>query len=427
GFTIKGRYFGGDGPEGGGLADASGGTGTQATSQTPGGTDAGSPATDALGTGDGGDDPGDGGDGDTEGSGWDGGYATTKINKPQFDGLKVKAIYLTGSTVANHLRFTGFIDMVNETELNAVVIDLRESTGVEYRSRLESVVEYGDRVVKYDIEEVVGRLNENGIYVIGRLVCFQSILAGVKGEWAIKDEDEVTVWKDVSGAYWLNPYNRDVWEYLLDIAEEAVLLGVDEIQFDYVRFPTPSVTKVLYYGKDVPSKEEAIEGFLLRAKERITETYGIPVSADVYGIIIESDLDAGLVGQKLEYIGRDGIILCPMIYPSHYANEKSNGYGQAVNGVLFKAPDLEPYKLIYNVLLKMRSRSLSIDGFNSTIRPYLQAFTASYLAEGYWQAYTPSVIREQIQAVYDAGYEEWILWDHNNNYKRDTFMPPVES
>jgi hypothetical protein len=100
-----------------------------------------------------------------------------------------------------------------------------------------------------------------------------------------------------------------------------------------------------------------------------------------------------------------------MVYPSHYA------YGQIVNKVEFKAPDLEPYGVVYNTLVKGKDRILKVSGYNAKVRPYLQDFTASWLRpKSMYQQYGAEQVRQQIKAVYDAGYEEWILWDAGNSY-----------
>jgi hypothetical protein len=99
-----------------------------------------------------------------------------------------------------------------------------------------------------------------------------------------------------------------------------------------------------------------------------------------------------------------------MSYPSHYA------VGQIVNKVKFDKPDLDPYGVVYNTLLKAKDRISKVDGYRAQVRPYLQDFTASWLGKGYYQSYGVDQVKQQIKAVYDAGYDEWILWDANNHY-----------
>ena len=225
---------------------------------------------------------------------------------------------------------------------------------------------------------------------------------------------------------WTNPYLQGVLDYNIEIAKEAVELGFDEIQFDYVRFPTAS-SKQVSYGENVPTKTEAISGFLKKANEEIKKVKDVTVSADIFGIVIESDRDGNAIGQQFDEMGLYIDYICPMIYPSHYANASKgifgNGVGQKINGVLFTAPDLDPYGVIYQALLKTKSRIGEASEFKAKVRPYLQDFTIKMI-EGYYQTYGVKQVREQIQAVYDAGYEEWILWAGNNKYTESALLPP---
>ena len=119
--------------------------------------------------------------------------------------------------------------------------------------------------------------------------------------------------------------------------------------------------------------------------------------------------------------------ICPMVYPSHYANSSrgvmGNGYGQEISGVLFTKPDFEPYRIVNLTLLNAKNKLAEIDGYKAGMRPYLQAFTASYLPDGYYQQYGAEQVRQQVQGLYDAGYEEWILWNPSNIYPEGAFLP----
>lgn len=337
--------------------------------------------------------------------------------------VKVKAIYLTGISTGNKTFLDKIVKIINTTELNAVVIDVKEDGKVNYESNVALVKETGAYEKLYDPNYVIKTLHDNGIYVIGRIVCFRDDYMAVKRpDLAIKRPDG-SIWKENGKIAWTNPYNEDVWNYNIEVAKEAVEKGFDEVQFDYVRFPAASSTSV-DYGKGVSDKADAISGFLKVASKEIKKM-NATVSADVFAIICESPGDTEGIGQVLETIGLDVDYICPMIYPSHYANNSKrmmgNGVGQSINGVMFTAPDLRPYDVVYNALLKTKNRIAKIDGYNAKVRPYLQYFTASYLPKGYYQNYGPEQIRQQINAVYDAGYEEWIFWDAGNGYKNISF------
>jgi hypothetical protein len=323
--------------------------------------------------------------------------------------IKAKAIYLSGNSAGSEQVLDKYISLINTTELNAVVIDIKEAGKVNYRSSIPFVSENNLDANYYDPKEVLTKLHENGIFVIGRIVCFRDDgLARARPDLAIKRVDG-SIWKEGKLGAWTNPYSEDVWDYNIKIAEEAIDLGFDEIQFDYVRFPTAKKSEVSY-GDNMPTRIEAINNFLKKASEKIRDEKKTPLSADIFGIVAESVTDGRTLGQELESIGMNIDHICPMVYPSHYAK------GQIVNGVVFEKPDFDPYGVVYQTLLKTKNRLSQVEGYKATVRPYLQDFTASYLPDGDYQQYGAKQVREQIQAVYDAGYDEWILWDGRNRY-----------
>ncbi|WP_010248995.1 putative glycoside hydrolase [Acetivibrio cellulolyticus] len=338
--------------------------------------------------------------------------------------IKVKAIYLTGTSAGNKAYLDKMISIINTTELNAVVIDVKEDGKVNYESNVAQVKETGAYQELYDPDYVIKTLHDNGVYVIGRVVCFRdNYMASKRPDLAIKKADG-SLWKENGKIAWTNPYLKEVWNYNIEIGKEAIDKGFDEIQFDYVRFPTASASSVSY-GQGVPEKAEAISGFLKAASDEFNKK-NVPVSADVFAIICESAGDREGIGQVLEKVGIEVDYISPMIYPSHYANNSKgmmgNGVGQSINNVLFTAPDLKPYDVVYNALLKTKDRISKVGGYKAKVRPYLQYFTATYLPKGYYQNYGPEQIRQQIKAVYDAGYEEWIFWDSGNRYKDSSFQ-----
>jgi len=331
--------------------------------------------------------------------------------------IKVKALYLTGWTAGSDSKVQHYIDLAKNTEINAYVIDIKDDDGyVGYKSDVPAVKEAGAWQEKYNVDKVLKAFHDNDVHVIGRLVCFKDPVYSAKNtSLAIKKTDG-TVWKEKLGggktASWLNPYNKESWEYLVSIAKEAVEKGFDEIQFDYVRFPN-GIKKVTDFSSYNKEKYEAINEFLAYAKKELP---GVVISADVFGIICESPADTEGIGQYLELIGKDVDYLSPMVYPSHYA------LGQMVNGVTFAKPDLDPYGVVYNSLKKAKDRISKVEGYNADIRAYLQDFTASWIGKGNYKEYGPEEIKQQIKAVYDAGYEEWIFWDAGNSYSESAFL-----
>ncbi len=312
------------------------------------------------------------------------------------------------------------IDLANNSEINAFVIDLKEAEGVYYNTSNETAAQIGYLYNYYNLEEVCQTCHDNDIYVIGRIVCFKDPrLASTYPDRAICDSTGNPLFFSTEGSEaFANPYDQRNWDYLIELAEEAISMGVDEIQFDYVRFPTGSTTtgNAPYFGPDdqVPSKSAAINRFLQTARIRIQDTLGIPVTADIFGIAVTSSLDGDLLGQDWATVGFTGVdALCPMIYPSHYA------LGTQMNGMTFDAPDLYPYDIMLNALL-IGSQYHDQPGY-STVRPYLQAFTASYIGEGNYMEYDYEAINDQIRALQDAGLDEWILWNAAVEYPEGNY------
>ncbi|MCX7746312.1 MAG: putative glycoside hydrolase [Clostridia bacterium] len=332
----------------------------------------------------------------------------------QVSDVKVKALYLTGWTVGSMEKVQHFVDLAKSTEVNAYVVDIKDDDGyVGYESNVPMVREVKAWKKKYDVDRVIKAFHDNNIYLIGRVVCFKDpVLSSKKPQLAIKHSNG-GLWRDNHGLTWLSPYNRDSWPYLVAIAKEGVEKGFDEIQFDYIRFANDGAKKAMNFGNQNLKKHEIINEFLAYAKK---EMPGVKLSADVFGIICESPGDTEGIGQYLELVGKDIDYISPMVYPSHYAA------GQIVNKVKFDKPDLDPYGVIYHSLAKAKERISKVEGYKAGVRPYLQDFTASWLGKGYYQTYGPDQVRQQIKAVYDAGYEEWILWDAGNSYSESALL-----
>jgi hypothetical protein len=330
---------------------------------------------------------------------------------------EVKGLYISGWNVGEPNVLKHFIDLANGTEINTYVIDIKEDDGlVSYPSQVKQVKKLKNWVKKYDPVYTLNQFHKNNIRVIGRIVCFKDpVLPLKRPDLAIKDKNG-QVWKDNTGISWLNPYKKANWRYLLNIAKEAVDLGFDEIQFDYVRFTNYGDMSTVDYGNTKKTKYEAINEFLAFARKQMPHTI---ISANVFGIICESPEDMEGIGQYLEYIGKDMDYISPMLYPSHYA------CGQIVNNVEFPIPDLDPYRVVYNALKKTKTRVILIKNYRAKFRPYLQDFTANYLKPGNFQTYGAEQVRQQIKAVYDAGYQGWLFWNINNEYSESAFLPKI--
>lgn len=320
--------------------------------------------------------------------------------------IEVRGIYMTAQTVADKEKFDRLLKLIDETELNAVVIDVKNDEGfITYQTNVDDAQFAGSnaKITIKDIGSTLNLLNSKKIYTIARIVTFKDNKAASKfPNLAVKSRSG-GIWRDRNGQAWLNPYNREAWNYVVDIAEEAAAKGFDEIQFDYVRFPTDGNLKMIDYGKSAgSSKPQAIGDFLKYARTRLSDM-GTVVSADVFGLVTTAENDMN-IGQKLEYLADSVDVISPMVYPSHYGK---GSYGVA-------EPDFEPYKIVNYSMKIAKQRLDKNDKSIARLRPWLQDFSATYLPR--YKKYGPAEIRAQIKATYDAGVREWILWNAANRY-----------
>ncbi|TYQ18200.1 UNVERIFIED_CONTAM: hypothetical protein Cloal_0621 [Acetivibrio alkalicellulosi] len=336
--------------------------------------------------------------------------------EPSPEPIKAKALFLSSWPLSHQSTVDHFINLANTTEINAYVIDIKDDTGyVSYPSEVPLVNEKETFQRRFRIEDVIRQFKENDIYVIGRVVVFKDPVISQKiPEWAVKNTSGGSLIHN--GVTWVNPYNKETWKYNVDIAKEALAKGVDEIQFDYVRFPDGNKNRMVFPGSGDKELYEAINEFLAYARSEMPDAI---LSADVFGIICESPADTEKIGQYLELIGKDVDYISPMVYPSHYYP------GQKINGIIFPKPDFDPYGVVYNTLVKARNRIDKVPDYRAKMRPYLQDFTASWLGQGNFMKYGAEEVRQQIQAVYDAGYDEWILWNSNIKYSEDAFEKKI--
>ena len=329
--------------------------------------------------------------------------------------VKVRGMYVDAWTMASEEDLKGLIEICNTSDMNAIVIDVKDDYGyIPFLGDDESLDAVRNEVIP-DIRQLISRLKDHGIYTIARLVCFRDPLgSGINPELAIRDIRGAT-WKDGRDVSWLNPYNKASWEYLAAVAKEAVRVGFDEIQLDYVRFPADGILRDIDFGAGAEgkTKAEVICEFLEYIRKSLDGSAWL--AADVFGIIAVAKGDHEGIGQDLDIMLQHVDYVCPMIYPSHFANKTDNGTGQYINGVLYEAPDLDPYGVVYNIMKTIHNR-LPDDGNHAIVRPYLQAFTASYLGAGYYKTYTAVEVLEQVQANHDAGFDEWLLWNHSGIY-----------
>ncbi len=333
--------------------------------------------------------------------------------------VKARGLYLTGNSVGLESRYNSILEMVETTELNSLVIDVKNDHGImSYRSEIEAVEAVGanQSIPIKDMKSVLEELDERDIYTIARVVVFKDPhLAEERPDWSIQ-KNEGGLWRDRKGVAWVDPYEKKIWDYNIAIAREAALKGFREIQFDYVRFPENArdLDRDAYYpAQNELEKDELIRDFLIYADEELAE-YDVYLSADVFGVISTSWGDSDRIGQTWEKIAAHVDYICPMVYPSHY--------GPGYFG--FEVPDAKPRGTVWNALKDSLKRNAPLEE-PAIIRPWLQSFTASWIRGNI--GYGPTEIRQQIDAAVELGIDEYLLWNANNRYQPEALLSEEEA
>lgn len=330
----------------------------------------------------------------------------------------VKGIFVTGYSAGGE-RMGELVNLVNDTNLNSMVIDVKEDIGdIMMPLDVDNEVAQNNMYNYVDPDALMTTMEENQIYPIGRIVVFKDTrLAMERPDLSYKNSDG-TVWQNSSGESFVNPFLKEVWDYNIDIAIEAAELGFQEIQFDYVRFPESfevlSSDLTYDFGEyadteadEVQQRVNAVTDFVKYANERL-EPYDVDVSVDVFGYAATQQEAPG-IGQNFSQIANNVDVISSMIYPSHW------GPGSFE----FATPDTEPYGVI-DGYMKVENEVLGALENPPISRPWIQDFTASYLGPGNYLNYGAAEVEAQIQALKDNGVEEYLLWNAQNTYSEGT-------
>jgi hypothetical protein len=322
-----------------------------------------------------------------------------------------KALYLSFYGVGSKVLREPALKMIEETELNALVIDVKGDRGmIPYRSTVALASEVGaQRIITVrEPSALIASLKERGIYTIARIVVFKDdLLATARPELAVKTPGG-EVWRDREHLGWVDPFRKEVWAYNLQIAEEAARLGFDEIQFDYVRFPDSRSPRF-----SQPSTEEgrvgAIAGFLREARSRLAP-YNVFVAADIFGYVCWNLNDTD-IGQKLDPIAASVDYLCPMLYPS--------GFQFGIPG--YRNPVQHPHEIVYLSLKRAQERTKIAP---ARFRPWLQAFK-DYAFDR--RQFVGKEIADQIKASDAFGSHGWMLWNPGNVYSAEALKKEIRT
>ncbi len=323
---------------------------------------------------------------------------------------QINAIYMNPNMSGTDEDIDRFIEIIDTTSANAVVIDIKEEI-IYYDSKVELFVDAGTVRPIMDLAEVIQKFKDHGIYTIARLVVFKDgLVARANPDMAVLNNQTGDLWRDDNGVAWVNPMVHALWDANAELAVEAAGYGFDEIQYDYVRFPTDGDFSTMDFGIEntQANREKSIEGFLAQAREALLPT-GAKQSADVFGYTLLVDDDLG-IGQNFPRIAEHVDYISPMIYPSHWPNGSL-----AVDG----HPNDFPYETIE---ISMRKAGEKLDGDMLRVRPWLQDFNYFDL-----MPYGDDEVRAQIDAVEDAGGSGWMLWDPNNRYHPGGLDPDPRS
>lgn len=340
----------------------------------------------------------------------------------------VKAIYMTSCVAGTPSFRKDLVDLAEETEINSIIIDVKDYTGT--LSFTPDDPELHPYVSKKcgapDMKAFIQDLHNRGIYVIARITVFQDpFLTKLRPDLAVKKKSDGTTWKDYKGLSFTDPGSKEVWDHAVRIGKASYAIGFDELNFDYIRFPSDGPMNDIYSSwSNGRSKPDVIEEFFSYLDESFKDT-GAVLSADLFGMTTTAgpgfDLNIGQVWEKaLPYFD----YLAPMVYPSHYP--------KGWNG--FANPNDYPYEVIKAALegavkktiattTPVKTKGASVVGTSTPvlyakpafskdkIRPWIQDFD-------YGGNYDVKEVKGQIQAAYDLGLDSWMLWAPSNRYTR---------
>ncbi len=326
--------------------------------------------------------------------------AVEAVLKPQ----TIKAAYLTYFGFGDRGIRNRVLDLAARTELNAVVIDVKGDRGwILYPTEIEQALAVGAQgpATQRDFDAMMADLKARGIYTIARIVTFKdNVLARSRPDLAIIDTRTGKPWMDNEKLAWVDPFREEVWGYNIAIGKEAIRRGFDEVQFDYVRFPTDGRLAATRYSK--PNTRETrlptIAAFLERARRELGAT-GAFVSADVFGYTAFNENDTD-IGQRIEELAPHLDFICPMVYPS--------GYHKGIPG--YPNPVMVPYRVVHESVRLIRKRA----GVNVVrVRPWLQDFK-DYAFDR--RIFGVPEVQAQIRGAEEGGGHGWMLWNPKNDY-----------
>jgi hypothetical protein len=360
-------------------------------------------------------------------------YAVQAVTGPDLPRLKaarlaqrlptpafVKGIYVSAAAAGSQQMFAGLVDLVDHTELNTLVIDVKTDKGqLAFKTEDPALAPY---VAKYaslgDLKEFTQPLHEKGIYLIARQFVFQDpFYAQQNPDVAVLDKTTGKVWTDNKGVSWVDPASEKDWAYNVAVARAVLRGGFDEVQFDYIRFPTDGKLGTMQFRvwDGVTPKADVMEKFYTYLDRELRHKDGARISADLFGLVTwNHDTDMN-IGQRLDKAVRHFDYISPMVYPSHYPP----GFMD------FKNPADHPYEIVHESLVrakqvtdplaaedKLKAEAKQAYVPVATMRPWIQDFDLG-------ADYTPAMVRAQMKATTDAKGSGWLIWNARNSYTKE--------
>lgn len=323
--------------------------------------------------------------------------AFTRTAKPPI--IESRGLYYTGGAIASEKTLVS-LERFLAAGINTVVFDAKDITGiVNYRSHVPAAIEHNTHEKRCidDIDKLIRYLRDRGVYVIARIAVFHDhALYRKKPEYAIRSKSTGKPWS-AGSELWCDPTNKHVQDYNIALALELAEKGVDEIQFDYIRFPTSGNLGDAAYARHFGpmSKEATITGFLQRAHAELAARH-VNLSVDIFGVVAwGKEIDIRQTGQRIEQLAKHCEVISPMLYPSHF-NDHFDGHAN---------PGDQPYYFINRGCARVKAMAPQ-----TTVRPWLQAFR--------WRtkAYNDDYILEQMRGAVDAGAKGYLFWNASNSY-----------
>ena len=321
----------------------------------------------------------------------------------------VKSLYANLGVLGEPDRWNALLDMADRTEINAIVIDVKQDN-IYYDTQVPFFQSIPGMVTPVlDMQSILNDMHERNLYAIARMVVFKDpLVAEARPDLSVKTEGTNEPWLDMNGTPWVNAFYPELWEANADLAEELIKMGFDEVQYDYIRFPSDGDLKTSDFGNEYTEalRREAITSAVALGAQRVHEAGGV-FSIDLFPIIALMGDDQG-IGQTLQDLTPLVDYVSLMIYPSHY--ERGN---IPVDG----HPNDFPAETVTYTL--QRSQEV-VPGTIKKMRPWLQDF--DYPLEGY-TPYGPDRVRAQIDAAEAMGVSGWILWNAAGQFQEEALKP----